>query len=70
MQEEVMTCLCSPNLLSNCSVVYGMLAQQAFSVIEFPLMWEWGESKSFDVATGPAQTMSSCHASNFAWGEH
>ena len=40
-----------------------MLAQQAFS-IEFPLMWEWGDSKSFDVATGPAQTMPSCHALN------
>ena len=30
----------------------------------FPLMWEWGESKSFGVATGPAQTMPFCHALN------
>ena len=38
--------------------------------VEIPLMWEWGEFKSFDVATGPVQTMPSCHALNFAWGEH
>ena len=44
-------------------------AQQAFST-EFPLMLEWGESKSFDVATGSTQTMPSCHTLNFAWGEH
>ena len=33
-------------------------------------MWEWVKSKSFDVATGSIQTMTSCHALNFAWGEH
>ena len=32
-----------------------MSAQQAFST-EFPLIREWGESKSFDVATGSTQS--------------
>ena len=46
-----------------------MLAQQAFG-IEFPLMWEWGDSKSFDVATGPAQAVPSCHALSAFRGEY
>lgn len=33
-------------------------------------LWERWLPKSFDVVTGPAQTMHSCHALNFAWGEH
>ena len=36
------------------------MSAQAFST-EFPLVWEWGKSKSFDVATGSTQTMPSCH---------
>lgn len=40
------------------------LAQQA-SIMEFPLLWEWKECLSFDVATGSAQIISSyisyCH---------
>ena len=31
-----------------------MSAQQAFSV-DFPLMWEWEECNSFDVASGSTQ---------------
>ena len=31
-------------------------------------MWEWGESKSFDVTTGSTQTMPSSHALNFCLG--
>ena len=30
-------------------------------------MWEWGESKSVDVAIGAAQVVPSHHARNFAW---
>ena len=38
------------------------VTQQAFSV-EFPLMWEWGEFQSIDVATDSSQTLlSSRHA--------
>ena len=46
-----------------------MLAQQAFST-DFLLMWKWGESKGFDVATDSTQIMPSCHALKLAWGEH
>ena len=62
---------CPPQGKYQCSFqhAWGMSAQQAFST-EFPLMWEWGESISFDVAIGSTQTMPSCHAWNFAWGEH
>ena len=45
-----------------------MLAQQAFSTFFFDV--GMGSIQSFDVATGPAQTMPSCHALNFACGEH
>ena len=44
-----------------------MSAQQVFST-EFPLMWEWGQSISFVVATGSTQNMPICHALNLAWG--
>ena len=46
-----------------------MSAQQAFST-DFLLMWKWGESKGFDVATDSTQIMPSCHALKLAWGEH
>ena len=46
-----------------------MLAQQAFS-ISFPLMWEWEECDSFDVASGSTQILPSHHALKFAWGGH
>ena len=46
-----------------------MLAQQAFS-ISFPLMWEWEECDSFDVASGSTQIMPSRHALKFVWGGH
>ena len=46
-----------------------MSALQTFSTVYY-LMWEWGESKSFDVATGYTQTVPSCHPLKFAWGEH
>ena len=45
-----------------------MLAQQALST-DFPLMWEWEECNSFDVANGSTQILSSRRALKFAWGE-
>ena len=49
-----------------------MLALQAFSTgfFCFFLMWERKESKSFDVTADHAQTMPSCHALDYYWGEH
>ena len=47
----------------------GMSAQQAF-LKDFPLMWEWEECYSFDVASGSTQILPSRHALKFAWGEH
>jgi hypothetical protein len=46
-----------------------MSAQQTFST-EVSLMWEWDNTKSFDVATGSTHTMPSYRVLNFAWGEH
>ena len=46
-----------------------MSAQQAFST-EFPLMCEWGDSKSFGVATASTQSMPYYFPLNFALGEH
>ena len=46
----------------------GMSAQQAFST-DFPLMWEWEECNSFDVASGSTQVSPSCRALKIAWGE-
>jgi hypothetical protein len=43
-----------------------MSAQQSL----FFLMWECGESATFDVVMGYDHTMPSCHDLNFAWGEH
>ena len=45
-----------------------MSAQQAFNA-DSPLMWEWDESKSFDVDTDSTLTRPSCHALSFIWGE-
>ncbi len=36
----------------------------------FFLMWERKEAKCFDVTTGHTQTMHSCHALDYSWGEH
>ena len=33
-------------------------------------MWERKEANSFDVTTGHAQTMPSCHVLDYSWGEH
>ena len=45
------------------------IAQQDFNT-EFPLMWEWDNPQSFDVATSSTHTMPYWHALNLAWGKH
>ena len=45
-----------------------MSAQQAFTT-EYPLIYEWGEPKSIDVAIDTIQAVPSCHTLNFASGE-
>ena len=47
-----------------------MSAQQAFSAVSFDIYRKEENLKSFDMTTGPALTMPSHHALNFAWGEH
>ena len=40
-----------------CARRVGPTSLQYIIIIYFPVMWEWGEFKTFDVATGPPQIM-------------
>ena len=70
MRCALTTCKIAESKWHQCSPQHtqGMSAQQAFST-DYPLMWEWEECNSFDVANGSTQISTSCYALKFARGE-